>query len=373
MPVLQAYVAQAAVGFAVSALGSCIVLAARDLGVEEAHLGWLASAFGVGSLVVGAAGRWVLRSGLQRALRTGAAVMAVGVTLVAVGPGVVPIVAGGLLAGLGAAALVLVTPLLLAGPDTTHRLSRATAGSSAAGVMAPAVLGSVDLTGVTGRTALLVVVIPLVAVARSARRSDPDDVAPPVLTGRIPVGVARRWAAIVLAVAVEFCFVVWGAGRLTETGVGDGAAAALASAFPVGLAVGRLAVPPLMRRGWAPVTAGAAATAAGTALLVAAPGPGLATLALVVAGIGVAPLYPVLLGDLLTVPGLAAWRAAALSTMASGTAILAAPAVLGVLGDAWGLRISFLVTLPLLGALVVVAGPRTGSTTAGHERRRSAA
>ena len=186
--------------------------------------------------------------------------------------------------------------------------------------------------------------------------------------------MARRWAAIVLAVAVEFCFVVWGAGRLTETGVGDGAAAALACAFPVGLAVGRLAVPTLMRPGWTPVAGGAAATTAGTALLVAAPGPALATPALVVAGIGVAPLYPILLGDLLTVPGLAAWRAAARSTMASGTAILAAPAVLGVLGDAWGLRTSFLVTLPLLGALVVVAGPRTGrARRPGRERRRSAA
>ena len=46
--VIQAYVAQAAVGFAVAALGSIVVLAARDLDVEEARLGWLASAFGAG-------------------------------------------------------------------------------------------------------------------------------------------------------------------------------------------------------------------------------------------------------------------------------------------------------------------------------------
>ena len=49
-------------------------------------------------------------------------------------------------------------------------------------------------------------------------------------------------------------------------------------------------------------------------------------------------------------------RAASLATLASGTAILTAPAVLGLLGQSRGLRTSFLVTVPLLAALVLVAG-----------------
>ena len=229
--------------------------------------------------------------------------------------------------------------------------------------MAPAALGGLDLTGVTGRTALLVVAVPLVALAWSARGPATDGVAPQRRSGGAVAGVARRWAAIVLAVAVEFCFVVWGAGRLTETGVGDGTAAALASAFPIGLAVGRMALPTLMRRGWPPITAGATTTAAATALLVTGTSQVTAALALVLAGLGVAAFYPVLVVRLFALPHLPGRRAASLSTMASGTAILAAPAVLGILGDEWGLRISFLVTIPLLTALVWVARPGEEAAT----------
>ena len=190
----------------------------------------------------------------------------------------------------------------------------------------------VDLTGRTGRTALLLVVVPLFVLARSARGPVADP-GPPPSPGGVPAGVARRWVAIVLAVAVEFCFVVWGAGRLTETGLGDGTAAALASAFPVGLAVGRMGGTRDDAAGWPPVAVGAAATAAGTALLVTGDSPATAAVALAIAGLGVAPFYPVLLGDLMAVPQLSAWRAASLATLASGTAILAAPAVLGAFGD----------------------------------------
>ena len=100
--------------------------------------------------------------------------MAAGVTLLALAPDVALVVLGGFLVGARRAPLlVLLTPMLLAGPDATRRLSRATAVSSAAGVMAPAVLGAVDLTGRTGRTALLLVVVPLVALAAVGRGPAP--------------------------------------------------------------------------------------------------------------------------------------------------------------------------------------------------------
>ena len=160
-----------------------------------------------------------------------------------------------------------------------------------------------------------------------------------------------------LAVSVEFCFVVWGVGRLVDTGVSDGAAAALASALPIGLAAGRLAVPGLLRRGLPPILTGALVTACGTLVMVVGDGAAAATTALLVAGLGVAPFYPVLLATLMAVPRLPPGRAASMATLASGTAILAAPAVLGLLGQAWGLRGAFLVTVPLLVALVLVARP----------------
>ena len=196
-------------------------------------------------------------------------------------PNVVTAVIGGLVSGLGAAALVLATPVLLGGSDATTQYSRANAVSSAAGVLAPATLGAVDLTGVTGRTALLLPVIPLALLAQSARSGTADRTAAAVLdhvaatrVGAGAVGLGRRWAAIVLGVAMEFCFVVWGVGRLRETGISAGAAAILASAFPIGLVVGRVAAPGLIRRGRPPIIVGALVTAVATVTLVAVNSPG---------------------------------------------------------------------------------------------------
>ena len=370
-PSTQAYVAQGVVGFAVASLGGSIVLAARDVGADESRLGWLASAFGIGLVIVGAVGTRLLRRGPQLTLRTGSLMLAVGVALLAVAPDIVLAVIGGFVSGIGAAALVLVMPVLLAGPDATTRYSLATAVASATGVLAPAALGVVDLTGVTGRTALFVLVVPLAVLAWSARNDPADRIVLPALeevpTPRAEIdGLARRWVAIVLAVSVEFCFVIWGVGRLRDTGISAGTAAALASAFPIGLAVGRIAAPRLIRRGWLPITVGALVTAIGTFALVAIDSPAAAALALAVAGLGVAPFYPVLLAGLMELPGLSQWRAASLAAVASGTAMLTAPAVLGLLGHSRGLRASFLVTLPLLAALVFVAGRSGERSTQAH-------
>ncbi len=374
-PLTQAYVAFGTVGFAVASLGGSIVLAARDVGADEAQFGWLASAFGIGLVAVGLVGTRLLRRGLQSTLRGGALLLATGSALLAVAPDIITAVIGGFVSGLGAAALVLVTPVLLAGPGATTRYSRGNAIASASGVLAPAALGAVDLTGVTGRTALLIPVVPLLLLARSARPGPADGLAPAafgdVADARADgVGLRRCWLAMVLAVAVEFCFVVWGVGRLRETGISAGAAAALASAFPIGLAVGRVTAPVLIRRGWPPIAIGALVTTVGTLTLVAIDSPAAATAALAIAGLGVAPFYPVLLAGVMALPDLSPPKAASLASLASGTAILTAPAVLGLLGQHSGLRISFLVTVPLLAALVLVAGPTRERPTR-RERSRT--
>ncbi len=49
------------------------------------------------------------------------------------------------------------------------------------------------------------------------------------------------------------------------------------------------------------------------------------TLGLVIAGIGVAPLYPVTLAALVATPGLNPTRLSAIGALASGTAILSPP------------------------------------------------
>lgn len=171
---------------------------------------------------------------------------------------------------------------------------------------------------------------------------------------RVVMDVGAGWLRVVLAVSVEFCFVVWAVARLVASGLPTAAAALLGSAFPIGMAVGR-AIGPIRYRGWSPVFPSGALAACGTLLVSLFDAPAVVALGLVVAGLGVAPLYPVTLAALVATPGLSSARLAAVGAMASGTAILVAPALLAVLARVVDLRTAYLVTLPLIAILFLLS------------------
>lgn len=391
----QVGVAQAALGFSVNSLGACLVLLAGDLGTPPENLAWLASSFGAGLLAVGAAGSMILRSGSRPALFAAALVTAAGAVLLATGAAAAVAAAGALLLGLGAAGIVLVTPALLRGPGAAAGLARANAVGSVSAMLGPPAIGALETAGADGRLALLLAVPPLFFLAadtrpRAASPVDAEGSAPaPFSTadrsgdtspagkdrsgdtspaGKDPSGApapaadagtrgrtrrtAGAWAAIVAAVSIEFCFTIWATARLRDTGLSDGGSAAAATAFLVGMAAGRLAAARLVSRGFPVIPAGCGLAAAGT-LLVALPGaPAPVAAGLTLAGLGVAPLYPVTLARLVGVPGLTAARSAAYGALASGTAILAAPTGIAVLGAALDLRAALLIAvLPLAAGL----------------------
>ncbi|MFC4062009.1 hypothetical protein ACFOWE_27220, partial [Planomonospora corallina] len=171
--VRQVGFAQAALGFTVNSLGACLVLLARDLGTPPGELAWLSSSFGVGLLVVGAAGRPVLRPGPRPALLASALLAAAGAALLATASAAPPVAAGALLLGLGAAGLVLVTPALLRGPDAAAGLARANAAASVSALLGPPAIGALDAAGASGRLALLLAVPPLLFLAADARARGP--------------------------------------------------------------------------------------------------------------------------------------------------------------------------------------------------------
>ena len=355
--VVPAGIAQAGLGYAITALGACLVLLADDFGVPPQSLAWLPATFGFGLLVMAPAGLLLLRGDLRPALAGGSLTIATGVTLLAFAPVPAVAVAGALLLGAGGAAITLVTPALLAGEGTATQLAKVTAASSVAGVLAPATIAALNATGlVSGRLALLVAVPPLVYLAVTARPlTVPSRHGPG--TRPAPGAVARRWAVVTLAVSVEFCFTFWAVARLAATGLAPGTAAALSIAFPVGMALGRLAGPALIRR--IPVVPVAAAvTAAGAVVVGAAGHPAGITAGLAVAGAGVAVLYPVTLAGLVATPGLSARHAVSLGALASGTAIVAAPVALARLAGVMDLRLAFLLTVPLLAAMLVLSRRR---------------
>ncbi|MFI5937235.1 MFS transporter [Actinoplanes sp. NPDC051494] len=350
-PVLQAGIAQAALGYAITGLGACLVLLAGDLKVAPEDLAWLPATFGFGLLLIAPAGPYVLRHGPRLGMVAGALALAAGMSLLALSPTLPLIGAGALFIGMGGAAIVLVTPVVMAG--AAAQLTKVIGVSSAASVLAPAAIGGLDASGIgNGRIALLMGVPPLLLLAVATRPAAP--VVPGGSTARPAVGVtARRWTVVLLAVAVEFCFTIWAVARLTGTGLPASRAALLSIAFPIGMAIGRLTGPLLIDR--IPiVTTGAVVTAAGAVTVIVAGGPGPVTAGLVVAGLGVATLYPMTLAGLVATPGLSAAHAASLGALASGTAIVAAPAALARLGDVVELRLAYLITLPLLALLLLL-------------------
>jgi MFS family permease len=376
-------------GFLLAGLGACVALLVRDLNESPDRLAVLPSAFAVGLLVIAAVGPLLLRLGdITNVLRGGSLVCAIGALLLALAPSFVVAIVGGLLVGLGGALLVLIAPLLLDGPTAASRLTRVNAVASATGVFGPLAIGGVDSLGTTGRIALLAPIVPLLLLAALARPTEnthpaessrPADAAPAKSAGTtptvipsavpavIPGGgrsaalgsaglVARGWLRVVLAVAVEFCFVVWAVARLQAAGLPTAAAALLGSAFPIGMAVGR-AIGPLRILGWSALVPSGVLAAGGTLLVSLTGAPVLVVAGLALAGVGVAPLYPITIAALVATPGLSPARLAALGALASGTAILVAPAVLATLATVVDLRTAFLIPLPILLILFVISRP----------------
>lgn len=224
--------------------------------------------------------------------------------------------------------------------------------ASACGVCAPLAFGALETAGLPGRWALLATVPLMIAAVVHRTVRGPED--GPTARSRLPVGpAALGWSRVVVSVACEFCFVVWGVARLMDTGVALGTASALGASFGVGMAVGRLLGPRFVDRSWA-VAAAAATTAAGTVLVYVGQDPYTVTAGIAVASLGIAPLYPIMLGRLVSVPDLSPRHSASIGSLASGTAILAAPAALGLLDARIGLREAFLLPIPLLIVLLVL-------------------
>ncbi len=346
----------AAVGFTINSLGACLVLLARDLDRPAEELVWLSSSFGVGLLLIGAAGPLLLRGGPRPLLRGAALVAAAGATLLGTAPTAILAAAGALLLGTGAAGLVMVTPALLRGPAVGARLSQVNAVSSVCGILGPLSVGLLDERLGSGRLALLLAVPPLLALAAAARwaAGPAQSVPAPAASRPVPRRVAVAWTAVVLAVAIEFCFTIWAAARLQDAGLSAGQAGAAAVAFMLGMAAGRYGAPWLIGRGFPVVPVGCAVVVAGT-LAVAVPNAPVPVVAgLAVAGLGTAAFYPVTLARLVQVPGLSHVRGPAFGALASGTAILVAPVVLAAIGAALDLRAAYLLAvLPLAVALAM--------------------
>ena len=354
------------VGFYVASIGVVLVVLAGDLGIAPERLSWLGSAFGYGLIVMAVAGPFALRAGERLVLTVSAVMLGVGSLLVVIARGELALYSGAMLQGLGAAGMVLVAPGLLHGPDAAIRLTRVNAVASVVAVSAPILLGLAATVGLGARVPLLLIpvsMVVLIVVTRRLPAGDPHAAAR--AKGRSTASwpqTLRRWLALVCSVSVEFAFVVWGVARLTAAGLEPGLAAVVGASFQVGMALGRVAGPRLITR-LPMVLVGSLVAAGGSLLVVLASVWPLVGLGEMLAGFGVATLYPLTLAALIATPGLRPELGASLGALASGTAITLAPAALAGLALVMDLRVAFLVPLPILTVLLLLH----------YERRRPGA
>jgi MFS family permease len=324
------------------------------------------------------AGEVAARIGPQTAARLWIAVMgAAGVTLAARISLPVVLVAAGAFGVATAGVLTHVNSALGGGgghgADT--RLVRANLWAVAGAFVAPLVLAWAAEPGSVGWAAGLIVPVPVLAlIAVILPPSPARDVAHHETDpgrGRLPTPFWFAWLFIFVTVGTEFSFVVWGTSVVSaRTGLDVADATRLGSLFVGGMIAGRLLLSTGVGSGRRSLTLlrlciglaaiGAALTWVGSSQVVAGAG-------LFLGGMGVSAFYPLGVGlALARAPSLPVSASARL-TLASGSAIFAAPLVLGVVAQMVGVVTGWSLVLGLLAAgfciltrLSAVDGPEAG-------------
>lgn len=381
-PLTAVVLGQIGGGFWGGANGAYIVVLAERLAVSPGALWWVASSFGFALLATAATGGWLLRRmGARWLLRAGATLGAVAAIVLSVLPGYSLAVPAALASGLSGSWMLLSSIALFRGSAVA--MTMAVGVASTAGLLAAPAIGAVELAGLSGGWALLLPVPALLAVVicgvretaadsgyASSAPGAPDSGGRPADPAPGPGrGSWRRhlrpasaaWIAIVLVVAAEFCFFIWGVARLVDAGLSTAWAAIAGVAFPLGMVIGRLLGARLLPDPDAALARrrlrlAAVLTALATVGVVTGP-VALVFGGLLLAGLALSITYPNALSLLVSVPGLSLRSSAPLSTAASGVAITLAPLCLAALAQTVDLRWAFLLPLPLAAAVLLVTAP----------------
>lgn len=366
------YLLLAFYGYILNSLGPLTPFLMADLGLSYTVSSLHFTAFAAGILLVGLFGHLViLPLGSRRSLWLGAFGISLGAVLLLAGGSPAITIGAALLMGTTGSLILAVVPSALSrqhGEKRAVALSEANVVASLASTFAPLMIGwSAAFTGSWRPFLALAALIPF-ALWSFLRKND----AQARDAGTVTALPARRslpalfwvfWSALVLAVAVEFCMIFWSA-NFMESGFGleRAAAAQWVSVFLLGMILGRLAGSRLVGRKTVQqlVIASLLLAGAGFLLYWRARSPLLGISGLFLTGLGVANLYPMLLSLAIGSAGEAAEQASARATLASGSAILLLPLVLGALADEVGIRAGYglvgVTLVVLLGIVLVTFG-----------------
>ncbi len=361
-----AYLFLAFYGYFLNILGPITPYLKDELGLSYTVSSLHFTAFAAGMLVIGLTGHLLIRRvGRAAALWIGAFGMSLGALLLLTGRSPVVTIPAAFCTGLVGSLILAIIPSALADRHSEGRaiaVSEANVVSSIACTLAPLMVGWTAALAGGWRLALAVAASAPVLLYLGFRCATPPPAAAPATRQAarpLPRAYWVYWAALVLAVSVEFCMIFWSADYLeTSLGLRRVDAVRAVSLFLGGMIAGRLAGSRLVQHYPARslVLASALVAAVGFILFWTTGSATLGLLGLTVAGLGVASLYPLILALALGAAGADTVQAGARATLASGTAILALPLVLGRLADLVGIRPAYAVVAVLLtGVFVIIA------------------
>lgn len=342
---------------------------------DELHLTYTVSslhftAFAIGILLIGLGGHLVIqRIGTYPSLWVGLFGMSLSALLLLIGRNPIITIGASFLMGLVGSLILAIVPVALSdqhGEMKAIALSEANVTASLLSTLAPLLVGWFVYALGDWRWALgLMALTPILMFLFFGKASSPTAASSP--SGELaqhnkslPPLFWLYWTAIMLGVSIEFCMVFWSANYLEQIlGFIKADAAQAVSLFLLAMIFGRFLGSRLVQRF-------ATRTVVIVSIIIAAIGfllfwtasiNWLSLIGLFLTGLGVANLYPLLLSLAINASNGNTVQAGARATLASGTAILALPLLLGRLADAIGIRSAYAVVLVLLISIFLINLP----------------
>jgi len=318
------------------------------------------TAFAVGILLIGLGGHFVIqRIGRARSLWIGIIGMSLSALLLLAGRSPVVTVGAAFLMGLIGSLILAIVPVALSEQHDEQRavaLSEANMLSSLVASVAALMVGWFASSLGGWRLALgLVAFAPILLFLSLGKDTSPMSASTNEelthFSRPLPTLFWVYWVAIFLGVAVEFCMIFWSANYLENVlGMVKANAAQAVSLFLAAMILGRMAGSRLVQRFSTGLVITISILVAGIGFLLFWRTENVLAglIGLFVTGLGIANLYPLLLSLAIGTAGGNAVQASARATLASGTAILALPLILGRLADAVGIRWAYGVVMLLL-------------------------
>ncbi len=350
------------------AFGSSNALLRDEQGTSRSVAGLHGTALAAGGLIGGLlTAPLIERWGRGRVIRVSALAAAASILIYTVPHGAVPVtLAGAALASFfGTLLLISINAFLLdyQGPAGPTALTEANALASFAGILGPLAIGVAAATFLGWRAGMWVIVVGLIGI-EFWRGRDVDTYGTKGLAahedapGKLPRRVFWSLGLIMCFLGAEFCLTFWSADLLRErSGLGPAAAAASIGAISLGMLIGRwwgsrlaqrIATEKLLL--WSTVLA-----LTGFALAWSFTWWPIVVFGLFLTGVGIGVDWPLGVARTVRASGGMTDRASASASIAGSIAIAIAPIVLGMISDALGFHIAFLVVpVLLLGALTIL-------------------